>query len=234
VNHDGGNDGVTDTHNSDAQGAGGGELSLLPPADLGLRVLPAQLARLAGVSRQTVSMWVKKGWVALGPDGRVCPRAAIDGVLRHSGGRIRARALKPLTDDLDSLRRQIKEQTERAEAAELQAQALAAELEQARASERLFMAISDQLDSLIREREADLRGTGDSEEWGGLVDELYEQAEALAGATMGGGTEPERGQFQPFACPACRGDVFAARECGTCRGSGEVMAYVPADPEGDQ
>lgn len=53
--------------------------STLPfdPADLmKVRVSPARFAEICGVSRQSVSKWIKSGWVTIGPDGLLDPAVA--------------------------------------------------------------------------------------------------------------------------------------------------------------
>lgn len=67
----------------------------------GVRLLPAQLARLLGVSRQAVSEWVKAGRVVLGLDGRVDPNKAVADLMRTGDPRrLRAKLLQPLAADL--------------------------------------------------------------------------------------------------------------------------------------
>lgn len=84
--------------------------SLLAPADMNIRVLPSQLARMLNVSKQCVSQWIKCGKLTLGPDGRVNPAQACDEVLRNSDPtRLRAKVLRPLVNDVGSLRREIQE-----------------------------------------------------------------------------------------------------------------------------
>lgn len=83
---------------------------MLPQIDNLIRVRPAELARMLGVSRQAVSEWVRLGKVKIGSDGRMDPREAVRDVLRHSDpGRLRARLLRSLTDDADDLRQQLQE-----------------------------------------------------------------------------------------------------------------------------
>jgi len=90
--------------------------SLLPAADLSIRVRPAQFARMVGVSKQSVSCWIRDGKVTLGPDGRLNPAKACDEVLRHTDpSRLRAKVLRPLVDDVATLRRQIQERDHRIE-----------------------------------------------------------------------------------------------------------------------
>ena len=64
-------------------------------------MLPAQLARLLGVSKQAVSEWVKAGRVVLGLDGRVDPNKAVADLMRTGDPRrLRAKLLAPLAADL--------------------------------------------------------------------------------------------------------------------------------------
>ncbi len=73
-----------------------------------MRVLPAQFARMVGVSKQTVSRWVRTGKVTLGPDGRLDPAKASAQVVRNSDpARLRARALRGPAADLDELRKRV-------------------------------------------------------------------------------------------------------------------------------
>lgn len=76
----------------------------------GIRVRPADLARLFGVSKQAVSSWVKDGRVILGVDGRVDPRAAITRLLSTGDpARLRAFFLKPVIADLTAAQRRAAE-----------------------------------------------------------------------------------------------------------------------------
>lgn len=85
--------------------------SLLPfdPADLvAMRVLPAEFARMLGVSRQSVSRWIKEGKVTLGPDGKLDPAKASREVIQRSDpARLRARVLKQATASHDELSRRV-------------------------------------------------------------------------------------------------------------------------------
>lgn len=68
----------------------------------GIRVLPAQLARLLGVSKQAVSTWVKAGRVILGPDGRVDPNKAVARLLETGDpAKLRAKVLAPLLHEIN-------------------------------------------------------------------------------------------------------------------------------------
>lgn len=86
--------------------------SLLPfdPKDLvAMRVRPADFARMCSVSKQTVSVWIKKGTVTLGPDGLLDPsKAARDVLQRTDPARIRARVFKLASATYEELRERIK------------------------------------------------------------------------------------------------------------------------------
>jgi len=74
----------------------------------GIRVRPAELARLFGVTKQAVSCWVKEGKIELGLDGRVDPRKAIYRMLtKGDPARLRAAFLKPIVAEIDAARQQI-------------------------------------------------------------------------------------------------------------------------------
>lgn len=91
--------------------------STLPfdPADLAaMRVLPAEFARMVGVSKQSVSKWIKNGTVTLGPDGRLDPRRAQREYMNNTHpARVRARTLKQGTEELDELRAKLRAASER-------------------------------------------------------------------------------------------------------------------------
>lgn len=60
-----------------------------------VRIRPSDLARLLGVSRQTVSQWIAKGIVTQFPDGRLDPvRATREVIERGNPGTIRVRVLR--------------------------------------------------------------------------------------------------------------------------------------------
>lgn len=87
--------------------------SLLPfdPADLvAMRVLPAEFARMVGVSKQSVSQWIKQGKVTLGPDGRLDPHKASREVLQRTDpARLRARVFKDAMAGADQLRGKVRD-----------------------------------------------------------------------------------------------------------------------------
>ena len=78
------------------------------PATLaqGVRVSQADFARLVGVSRQTVSQWVRKGKIQTAyPDGSLDPaRAARDVIRNTKPSQLRAKVFKVATEDAQALR----------------------------------------------------------------------------------------------------------------------------------
>ena len=172
---------MTTTPGQDDPTGPGEDLSLLPAVDTAVRVLPAELARIFGVSRQTVSRWVKKGKVTLHADGRVNPSEAARQILARSDPRrMRAQLLKPLLDDVGSLREQLGSLREQLEEGRARVAMLEKQLVIARSSEGQFAALADRLSDLVVERESDLRSTSDPDEWSELVDELWLAAEEYA------------------------------------------------------
>jgi hypothetical protein len=107
--------------------------SLLPfdPAELtAVRVKPAEFARLVKMSKQTVSQWVKKGIISLGPDGRLDPAVASRQVFERSDlAKIRARVFKTAAMSMADLRADL-----------AAARAMLAERERELAAEREFRA----------------------------------------------------------------------------------------------
>lgn len=97
------------------------------PELLRVRVTQAQFARALDVSKQSVTRWVRDGWVTPGADGRLDPVVAIGQLLRRCDpGRLRARWLRQAVGEVQQLR-------EIAAAAETRAASLDAELTAARA-----------------------------------------------------------------------------------------------------
>ncbi|MBL8450263.1 MAG: hypothetical protein JNM32_10110 [Dechloromonas sp.] len=79
----------------------------------GIRVLPAQFAKLMGVSKQAVTEWKKAGRVTIGIDGRIDPRQAVAQLLRSGDPRrLRSKILAPLMDEVHKRDRRIRELTE--------------------------------------------------------------------------------------------------------------------------
>lgn len=86
--------------------------STLPfdPADMvAVRVRPAQFARMAGVSKQAVSMWIKEGKVTIGPDGLLDPVIASRQVFeRTDPARLRARVFRDAVAPYAELQKRVK------------------------------------------------------------------------------------------------------------------------------
>ncbi len=87
---------------------------------LAIRVRPAEFARLLGVSKQTVSVWIRDGKVTINAlDGLLDVRRAIQDVLRNtSPGRLRSRVLRQAVTDALELRENLARAEDRAEIAE--------------------------------------------------------------------------------------------------------------------
>lgn len=85
--------------------------STLPfnPADLvKMRVSPARFAKMCGVSRQSVSKWVKNGWIRPGPDGLLDPVAASRQYMDHvDPARMRARVFRGASASIEDMRARI-------------------------------------------------------------------------------------------------------------------------------
>jgi plasmid maintenance system antidote protein VapI len=74
---------------------------------LAVRLRPAEFARCIGVTKQSVSRWIKNNTVTLGADGRLNPTAAMRQLLRTGDpGRIRARLVRQAFADMGDLRAQ--------------------------------------------------------------------------------------------------------------------------------
>lgn len=114
---------MTGASSGSRDGAAEPRPSTLPfdPADLvAMRVLPAQFARMVGVSKQAVSEWIRNGKVTLGPDGKLDPAKASREVIENSDpARLRARTLKQATLTHAQLRARIRELQESCEAIEI-------------------------------------------------------------------------------------------------------------------
>lgn len=144
--------------------------SLLPfdPCDLvAMRVLPAEFARMVGVSKQTVSQWIKRGTVELGPDGRLEPRKASRQVIeRTDPARLRARVFRQASASIDELRDRVRnleaelDNERQLGARREEAATFRANDEAVRRLDRLF----DALDRKWREAEEARRG-GRWEQW---------------------------------------------------------------------
>ena len=85
------------------------QICLLPPPELGLRVSRAEFARIMGVSRETVSKWVKSGKFKVGSDGRFCPRYAAKEILKNTNpNKLRTRTLRDAAEEAEQMREEIR------------------------------------------------------------------------------------------------------------------------------
>ena len=101
------------------------------PAQLvAMRVRPAQFARLCQVSRQSVSDWIKRGVISLGPDGLLDPVTASRQVFeRTDPARLRARVFRDIARDIPELREQVRELRQALKEARAERDQIAAERE---------------------------------------------------------------------------------------------------------
>lgn len=136
------------------------------PDLLRVRILPAQFARALGVSKQSVSRWVRDGWVTLGADGRLDPTVAIGQLLRRCDpGRLRARWLRQAVTEVQALRE-----------AAARANAVEADLADALRTIGFLQKYAsdgdcmfDRLLALLVESEMALRAAPDSDAWAALI-----------------------------------------------------------------
>lgn len=145
---------------------------------LRIRIRPAEFARLMGVSKQTVSDWVKHGRIAPPSllDGRLDVQRAIQDVLRNtSPGRLRARVLRQAVDDVQQLRANLAQAEERIESLEgelARARKAAAYsdywIASSEAAERVFM-------EMLVDRAESLRAAP-AEAWPDLLGEILDAA----------------------------------------------------------
>jgi DNA-binding transcriptional MerR regulator len=142
---------VTSDATSNDQNAVTGTLSLVPDPVLRIRVRPADLARMLGVSRQSVSRWQKRGLISVGPDGRLDPQEATRQLLRQvDPTKLRARLLRPLAEELEGVRRELELVRGERDAAVARARRLAIERDRLAAANA---ALKADVADLERERE---------------------------------------------------------------------------------
>lgn len=79
-----------------------------PKQLLAMRVTRAEFARICGVSKQSVSVWVRKGWVSVGPDGRFDPLTAQRQLMSKADpARLKARVFREAMAPLGALHARI-------------------------------------------------------------------------------------------------------------------------------
>ena len=170
---------MTDSRNPGDDAPFNAAPSLLPlrPEDLtSIRVRPADFARAAGVSKQCVSGWIKRGIVTLGADGRLNPSEAGRQVIaRADPARLRAKVFKLAASDLGKLRARCREIEARlAEADADRAGALQAQ--EYRFSDRQAERLLDLQTQLVARVDGllDARSQGDLDDWlERLVDSIF-------------------------------------------------------------
>jgi hypothetical protein len=140
-----------------------------------LRVRPAELARMLGVSRQSVSQWIQIGKVTLGADGRVDPAKATRQVIDNSDpSRLRARVLRSAVEDVGTLRRRIADLEHQLAAANARIEWADGYIdEEARGL--------DILKELLVARATELRGIDDAESLQAFIAQLMNDASLMAG-----------------------------------------------------
>lgn len=140
-----------------------------------LRVRPAELARMLGVSRQSVSQWIQTGKVTLGADGRVDPAKATREVIDNSDpARLRARVLRSAVDDVGTLRRHIADLEHQLAAANARIEWADGYIdEEARAL--------DILKQLLMARASEFLDIGDDQSLQVFIEQLMNDASLMAG-----------------------------------------------------
>jgi hypothetical protein len=108
-----------------SQGKHGTQSLPLPmdaPELLKVRIIPTEFARLLGVSKQTVSIWIKTGKITINPlDGRLDPQQAFRQLLRNTDpGKLRVRLLRQAVDEVNDLRQAVADGLKREESLEAQ------------------------------------------------------------------------------------------------------------------
>jgi hypothetical protein len=148
------------------------------PDLLRVRILPVEFARLLGVSKQTVSCWIRDGKITINPlDGRLDVQTAIQQVLRNTDpGRLRARVLRQAVQDVQGLREEISR-------AHGELESLRAELAETRGTIKFLQRYAEDGDCFedkfragLIEREHDLRNTPDGGAWADLLNRLWDMA----------------------------------------------------------
>jgi hypothetical protein len=148
-----------DRHIAESMGSNGPQATWIATADLRLRVRPAELARILGVTRQAVAKAIKAGRVRVDADGLVDPhRATREWIANTHPGSMRARVLRDAAIAERSATEQARYWQAEAEAARQSlAESEASERERARAIRTACrFAISDALASALPGLASDL------------------------------------------------------------------------------
>lgn len=156
------------------------------PELLRVRVLPAEFARLLGVSKQSVSRWIQEGKVTIHAiDGRMDLQSALKQVLRNTDpGKMRARVLRQAVADVQDLRANLAEAEDRADRAE-------ADVQRLRSYADDCDCILDNLLALLANLPLELRATSEQSAWQVVVKELEASAAEICEAALTGGTHTD-------------------------------------------
>lgn len=178
--------------------------STLPfdPAQLmGMRVRPAQFAKMCGVSKQAVSQWIQRGTITLLPDGTLDPVKASRQVVDNSDpARLRARVFKTAMQSRDDLTERIKQLESKVDALKekLRAVRTRARDDEAARVARFCSAIEDGFEGLVRaERDGELEKhldqlAADAFGWAGLTEPAPPSANACSIPESGGASKGAR------------------------------------------
>lgn len=135
----------------------------------GIRVRPAQFARMCNVSKQAVSGWVREGKITLFPDGTLDPARAARQVIANSDpSRLRARIFKSVTDDVTTLRSKIID-------LEMELQKIRERCDYLESFNSELILCSDLFMRLLIERVADIRATQDSRGFAKFLEALDDE-----------------------------------------------------------
>lgn len=95
------------------------ESSTLPPIiekqpaqiefrQVALKVSPAEFSRMIGVSKTSVSNWIKEGRIVIDQAGKIDPKKAVQDVLRNTNpAKLKATFFKAVTNDTETLQNEI-------------------------------------------------------------------------------------------------------------------------------
>lgn len=186
---------MTSTQENTHQAVAPSQQSLVLIADrpelLRVRVLPAEFARMLGVSKQSVSRWIRDGKVTVNPlDGRLEVQSAIQQVLRSTDpGKMRARILRQAVEDVQDLRANLADAEDRADQAVQRASIAIERAERLKAECKNLRAYLDETDCLLETLYAgfvrlplEARALPDENDWLTAVRSVFERADKACAA----------------------------------------------------